>query len=77
MKLVEYRISGSGIRPEDIIEYLINTLDFKLTLSHVKTDYGTQISCEETLTSNQYTELLTKLKLTSLHFIDNQNYIYN
>lgn len=76
MKLFDYRPTGNA-KPDCLIEYLNNTLDFKITFSHTNTRHGIEVVCTEKLTPEQYKQLLTKLKLTSLHFTDKDNYVHN
>lgn len=67
-------------RPEDFAEYLNGAFpDLKFT-GEIETDsVRTEgvVKCTTDLTEEKRKEVVNKLKLTSLHFVDKDNFIHN
>lgn len=80
-KLLDIRLNQ---RPEDVVDYLKAIFtDIKFSADIVEEEYGNgtrhrhYIYTDVELNDEKAKEVYQKLKLTSMHFIDRKNQVYN
>lgn len=76
-KLLDIRLNQ---RPEDVLDYLnalFPDIEFTSGIEQVGNKSYQFIYTDVELSDTQAREVYQKLKLTSLHFVDRNNYIYN
>ena len=76
-KLLDIRANQ---RPEDVIDYLkalFSDIKFSSDFEEIEGRFYQFIYTDIELNDEKAKEVYQKLKLTSLHFVDRQNYVYN